>query len=331
MRNIVIYGTGGTLYKYLNQLEKSFMIDAVCDSDSAKWGGIVSGNSRDYNIVSPEDIEKFKDRDIFITSLYWREIEEKLKNNGFKKLHSPVSDRPLYGDFDSNKELFRYVKGNENKGEIYEGWSNHYKKNPAFEYLEKNGFLRSGGRVLDYGFGMGTATMSNLLQGYDAYGVEVDEYKDKYVRNKLAELDYPKEWMDRMIKYDGERLPFPDNHFDAILCWYVLEHVRDTENTINEMLRVCSKGGCVRIDCPNYDDSYEQHYHIDIGRPLKNNRRLLIEKVIEAGKDKSLAESLNMVNKKEIYEILIKRNNIDVFKLNDVEKSNISIVIRKRN
>lgn len=330
MKRIVIYGAGRTLYHYLSQLEKSFEIVALCDSDAAKWGGVIAGNKQDYIISSPKEIAMYKETDVFITSLYWYEIEKDLKDNGFKKLHCPISDCPLYGDFETNKELYRYIGDKDDKEKIYEGWSNHYKMNHVVSYLRQNGFLGSRGRILDYGFGMGTTTLSNLLQGYDAYGVEVDEYKAFFVQKKLTELEYPQDWMSRMIKYDGERLPFPDRHFDLVLCWYVLEHVNDTEKTINEMLRVCANGGCIRIDCPNYDDSYEQHYRMDIGKPLRLNRKLLIEKIHEEGKDTTLAESLNMVNKEEIDYILTKRKDIDVFELYKWDKSNINLVIRKR-
>jgi ubiquinone/menaquinone biosynthesis C-methylase UbiE len=47
-----------------------------------------------------------------------------------------------------------------------------------------------------------------------------------------------------------QSLDFPDEHFDAIVCWSVLEHVPDPIRAIAEMRRVLRPGGIIWIQLP---------------------------------------------------------------------------------
>ncbi len=40
------------------------------------------------------------------------------------------------------------------------------------------------------------------------------------------------------VIYDGPKLPWPDNHFDAVLLLTVLHHVADPESVLREACRV---------------------------------------------------------------------------------------------
>ncbi len=60
----------------------------------------------------------------------------------------------------------------------------------------------------------------------------------------------------------AERLPYPDRHFDAIVCVTVLEHVSDVRATMVEMARVLRPGGLLFLEAPNYLWPYEPHLRI---------------------------------------------------------------------
>lgn len=47
----------------------------------------------------------------------------------------------------------------------------------------------------------------------------------------------------KMVKVDVTSIPFPDDHFDAILCNHVLEHIPDDRLAMRELFRVMKKGG----------------------------------------------------------------------------------------
>jgi len=58
----------------------------------------------------------------------------------------------------------------------------------------------------------------------------------------------------RTIHYDvgvGEALPYDDQHFDAVVCVDVLEHVADLAQVIREIARVLKPGGMLCFDTIN--------------------------------------------------------------------------------
>ncbi len=47
----------------------------------------------------------------------------------------------------------------------------------------------------------------------------------------------------RFVECGAEKLPFPDNSFDYIISFHVLEHLTDRRRALSEFLRVLKKGG----------------------------------------------------------------------------------------
>ena len=60
---------------------------------------------------------------------------------------------------------------------------------------------------------------------------------------ELPALAYAKEQLGRteLLQGDVTRLPYPDNHFDLVLCNEVLEHLEHPEAALKEVIRVSSK------------------------------------------------------------------------------------------
>ncbi|MEK8022506.1 MAG: class I SAM-dependent methyltransferase, partial [Candidatus Hydrogenedentota bacterium] len=61
----------------------------------------------------------------------------------------------------------------------------------------------------------------------------------------------------------AEELPFPNDRFDLVVCYTVLEHVRSLEQATQELVRVAKPGGKIFIECPNYLYPVEQHYKMN--------------------------------------------------------------------
>lgn len=70
-----------------------------------------------------------------------------------------------------------------------------------------------------------------------------------------------------------EKLPFPDNFFDYVLCTDVLEHLKNDQKAISELIRVLRKGGRLIVTVPtkNFPFFYDPVNYVlnRLGRKLK--------------------------------------------------------------
>ncbi len=62
----------------------------------------------------------------------------------------------------------------------------------------------------------------------------------------------------------AEELPFPDERFDLVVCYTVLEHTNDPQQSIRAIVRVLRSGGVALLVMPDYRYPFEQHYKMRI-------------------------------------------------------------------
>lgn len=94
------------------------------------------------------------------------------------------------------------------------------------------------GRLLDVGCGQ--MPFRHLLPANATYtGLDIPA-AESFGMQKNADI----------VEFDGTQIPFPDNHFDAILCTEVLEHAVQPEALIAEMHRVLRPGGSLVLTVP---------------------------------------------------------------------------------
>jgi 2-polyprenyl-6-hydroxyphenyl methylase/3-demethylubiquinone-9 3-methyltransferase len=107
--------------------------------------------------------------------------------------------------------------------------------------LRSAGVLQ-GSRVLDVGSGGGflTATLSDA--GYHAVGIDPSMAA---MRGATSHVATP------FVVAVGERLPFADDTFEAVVCSEVLEHVEDAGTVIAEVSRVLMPDGVLVFSLPN--------------------------------------------------------------------------------
>jgi len=113
--------------------------------------------------------------------------------------------------------------------------SNHYSKS-VLELIEKN--QSGGGVILDDGSGYPHKQFENVLC---------------FETSNLPSTN---------VVGFGESLPFPDESFDAVISQSVIEHVKHPFAYVNEIHRVCKKGGDVIIDSAFMQPvhNYPQHF-----------------------------------------------------------------------
>jgi len=159
-----------------------------------------------------------------------------------------------------------------------------------------------GKRLLEIGFKNGIFLDECVRAGMKPVGLEVVKQFCDDVKNKLPHLE--------LILYDGGKFPVPDESFDFVVSFQVLEHVKSTEHIFKECVRVLKPGGIMYHVIPNYHSFYEGHYSI-IWFPFLNKSlgRLYLKLL---GKYNNYYESLNLVkprtvgNELKIYEDRLK-------------------------
>src|SRR5215212_8212811 len=126
----------------------------------------------------------------------------------------------------------------------------------------------AGKRVLDLGSGMGGGLVALRRAGLDIVGLD---YNPAYCR--IAQLRGRRYGLHLPLTVSaGERLPFPAQTFDGIICLDVLEHVQEPARVLAEMRRVLRPGGVVLTTVPNRFAFRDPHYHLPginwLPRPL---------------------------------------------------------------
>jgi ubiquinone/menaquinone biosynthesis C-methylase UbiE len=121
--------------------------------------------------------------------------------------------------------------------------------------------LQAGDRILEVGCGFGSFMLTCAEAGYDAIGLDPNEYDERMPVSvlKIAQMRMPP-GRNRLVAGYGERLPFSAETFDAVAMFEVLEHVRDPKLVLREAYRVLKTDGVIYVHAPNYLSFYEGHY-----------------------------------------------------------------------
>jgi ubiquinone/menaquinone biosynthesis C-methylase UbiE len=113
-------------------------------------------------------------------------------------------------------------------------------------------------RVLIVGAGTG-AELFYLHKNFECDLNAIEPYEKAHeilvLKAKLNGFD-----KEKIHKSCAETLPFPDDSFDLVLSYTVLEHVNDVEKSLHEMKRVVRPNGHIFVEAPNYAFPEEQHY-----------------------------------------------------------------------
>ena len=131
-----------------------------------------------------------------------------------------------------------YYRQNEAYAEFLAGWdAGFYAK-----YADALQPVRTGGRTLDVGCGVGQVVARLTEAGFEGHGVDIS----------APNIERARKFSERCQLYDGKKLPFPDQHFASAGALNVLEHVDEPEAFITELVRVVEIGGRVTLSSPNF-------------------------------------------------------------------------------
>ncbi len=113
--------------------------------------------------------------------------------------------------------------------------------------------LKPGFRVLDAGCGTGRHLRALAgIAGLTIVGVDANPEDVRKALKGLQEApdvacdDYA------VMCQDITELPFPDEHFDCVICSEVLEHIPAHEEALRELVRVLKPKGSLVVSVPRY-------------------------------------------------------------------------------
>lgn len=127
--------------------------------------------------------------------------------------------------------------------------------------------LRPGGRVLDFGCGIGDSVQALLDMGFDAWGVDVLEFWDRDIELLWEDREKPPSEVAARLKTvstDHYRLPFPDAHFDFCFSDQVMEHVFNLPVVMREIVRVLRPGAVSVHRFPGPNKPVEGHIFVPV-------------------------------------------------------------------
>jgi SAM-dependent methyltransferase len=131
--------------------------------------------------------------------------------------------------------------------------------------ITNNGVIR----ILDWGCGRGKSVIKLLNEGYDAYGVEIDENTMSKGFDLLESRGLnPKD----RLRLVSETNSFEDNWFDIVFSEQVVEHVEDIDQMISEIARITKKGGVGVHVYPGSRSIVEVHLHMPWVHWLPKNK-----------------------------------------------------------
>ena len=120
-----------------------------------------------------------------------------------------------------------------------------------------------GGRILDVGCGRGAALSALADRGFEVHGFEVSQQAVQGIDARV----------ETRIGPDLSSVRYPDDYFDQIIIWHVLEHVPDPNEVLGEVHRILKSGGEVVVAVPNFSSlqarwSGSAWFHLDLPRHL---------------------------------------------------------------
>jgi SAM-dependent methyltransferase len=137
--------------------------------------------------------------------------------------------------------------------------------------------LRVGARVLDIGCGRGVILGALASRNFEVHGVEMSAAAARGA-DPRAQIRIAPELRDA---------GYPDAHFDQVILWHVLEHLRDPRGTLQEIHRILRPGGRLIVAVPNFSSAQARlagsaWFHLDLPRhlyhfPVSALRRILGE------------------------------------------------------
>jgi len=84
---------------------------------------------------------------------------------------------------------------------------------------------------------------------------------DKFLKDSFEKKGFLYQGIDiDIIDFNNDQFTFANNSFDIVVSLAVIEHIKNTENFLNEIYRILKKGGFIFFSTPNWFYAYKNFY-----------------------------------------------------------------------
>lgn len=123
--------------------------------------------------------------------------------------------------------------------------------------------LPQGSRILDIGCGRGVLLSALADYGHEVHGMDLSETA-VHGADPRAEI---------RVAPCLTHVAYPARHFDQVILWHVLEHLRNPREVLREVHRILKPGGQVIVAVPNFSSLQARWagpawFHLDLPRHL---------------------------------------------------------------
>jgi len=130
------------------------------------------------------------------------------------------------------------------------------------------------GHILDIGMGdCGCMSFFLAKRGFNVIGIDRSPNAVHNSRRDAEKERFKGAFEAKLA--NAENLPFGDNEFDAVFAYHSMHHMDNIEKVIDEMFRVCKKGGFILISELNEKGRKVYEHEADKGGLLKRIEKSL--------------------------------------------------------
>jgi 2-polyprenyl-3-methyl-5-hydroxy-6-metoxy-1,4-benzoquinol methylase len=138
--------------------------------------------------------------------------------------------------------------------------------------------LEKVGNVLDIGCSGGDYLAYLRTLGWEVHGIELDEEAARYARERFGIHVH-------VGAAEHALNDFPDEGFDVVTMWHVLEHLFDPSSVLAEVHRVLRPDGILMLEMPNFDSLWasmlgEYWFPLEIPRHLYHFTPLTLRAIL---------------------------------------------------
>jgi 2-polyprenyl-3-methyl-5-hydroxy-6-metoxy-1,4-benzoquinol methylase len=198
----------------------------------------------------------------------------------------PRPEKEKIGNYYKSEEYYSHRENK--KGFIPKIYEKVKKRNLKHKYKIATEGLKVG-KILDIGCGVGDFLHTAETHGWECIGVEPSEEAKEIARQRTK----------AQIIESKELENIPNQTFDIITMWHVLEHVDDLKWQVEQLQRLIKPTGRIIIALPNYK-SYDGQYYKELWAAYDVPRHL------------------NHFNKSTLIKIF-KTNGLEIFKMDKLK------------